>query len=233
MSAYKKAPAKTYKKRKTISKSARRGATRGQVYGAAAGQLYKDVKLLKSMLNVEYKVVDTAIVQQSIPQTPIVTIYNPLQLGTDYTQRNGRQVKFTSLYHRITFQAPATQNIPQFVRFVLFWYKDPSGTAPTPLQMFGSASPNINNMMNLNTRKDFIILEDEILRIDSNSAGSPSQLLNKYFKLDQHTIYGNTSLGTIADIESYALCSFCWSTGVGAPQQPIIEATVRMRYLDN
>lgn len=223
---------RTYKKR-NVSKAAQRGATRGKVYGAAAGQLWKDVNLLKSMLNVEYKVVDTAVVQQSIPQTPIVVTHNPLQLGNDYTQRNGRQVKFTSLYHRLTFQAPATQTIPQFVRYVLFWVKDPSGVAPTPLQMFGSATPNINAMMNLNVRKDFEIIEDKIMQIDSNSAGNPSELLNKYFKLDQHTIYGSTSLGTIADIESYALCSFCWSTGVGAAQQPIIEGTIRMRYLDN
>jgi hypothetical protein len=233
-SSFNKAPAKkTYKKRITTSKASQRGASRGQVYGAAAGQLYKDVQLLKSMINVEYKVVDTSLALASVTQTPIVTVYNPLVLGTDYFQRTGRSVKFTSMYHRLTFQANQTATTPQFVRYILFWYKDPSGVAPTPLQMFGSATPGINGMMNLNVRKDFEIIEDEIIPISPVSGGNPQAVLNKYFKLNKHTIYGNGNTGTIADIESYALCSFCWSSGTVGAEQPYILNQSRMRFIDN
>lgn len=211
----------------------KKGASRGRVYGAAAGQLWKDVKLLKAMVNVEYKVQDTNQPSATVNGTPTVTLFNALQRGDDYNQRNGRSVKWTSIYQRITAQSSATATTPHYIRYILFWYKDASGVAPTPLQMFGAAAPSINQMMNLNVRKDFIILYDKVIKCNPVTGGSSSNFLKIYKKCSQHTIFNAGNLGTIADIESGALYAFTWSdTSVGI-EMPIMTVQSRLRYIDN
>lgn len=162
------------------SSSAKRGGRRGKVYGAAAAQLWKDVKLIKSAVNVEYKVQDTNQPLANTSIVPTVTLFNALQRGDDYNQRNGRSVKWTSIYQRLTCQSVATATVPHYVRYILFWYKDASGVAPTATQMFGTAAPGINQMMNLNVRKDFIILSDMVMKLAPVTGGSSSQFRKIY-----------------------------------------------------
>lgn len=221
------------KKTKRKQSYRRRGARRGKIYGAAAGQLWKDVKLLKSMVNVEYKVQDTNQPLATVNQTPTVTLFNALQRGDDYNQRNGRSVKWTSIYQRITAQSSATATSPHYIRYILFWYKDASGVAPTPLQMFGAAAPGLNSMMNLNVRKDFIILYDRVIKCNPVTGGSSSNFLKIYKKCNMHTIFNASSLGTIADIESGALYAFTWSDTSTGIEMPTLTVQSRLRYVDN
>lgn len=222
---------RTYKKKKSYR---RRGAARGKIYGAAAGQLWKDVKMLKSMINVEYKVNEASTIAGSAGNTPnVLTLTNLIQ-GTDYNQRNGRSVKWTSIYSRLNFVAAAGAVAPSTVRCILFWCKDPSGVAPTPLQMFGSATPNINAMMNLNVRKDFNIVKDFIVTISPvTGAGTPLVFRKLFKKVSQHTIYNAGNTGTIADQESYSLHWFIWGSNTLAGNWPVFDVTTRLRYIDN
>lgn len=221
------------RKQSSMSKAKRRGARRGKVYGAAAAQLWKDVKMIKSAVNVEYKVQDTNQPLATVNGTPTVTLFNALQRGDDYNQRNGRSVKWTSIYQRITANSSTTATAPHYIRYVLFWYKDPSATAPTPTQMFGAAAPGINSMMNLNVRKDFVILADLVIKCNPVTGGSSSNFRKIYKKTGMHTIFNASNLGTIADIESGALYAFTWSdTSVGA-EMPLMTVQSRLRYVDN
>lgn len=225
---------RTYKKRKTVSKAAQRGASRGQVYGAAAGQLYKDVQMLKNMINVEYKVQDTSTALQNVSTVPTLQLFNGLLRGDDFNQRNGRSVKWTSIYQRITVQAPSTATLPHFCRYMLFWVKDPSATAPTSLQIFGAATPSsINVMLNLNVRKDFIILYDEIMQVNPVNGGPSNAFRNIYKKCNMHTIFNAGNAGSIADIESGALYALWFSDTNTAGEQPQITLQSRCRYIDN
>lgn len=223
---------RTYKKRAPRS-NAKRAPTRGQVYGAAAGQLYKDVQLLKSMVNVEYKVQDTTSGPISISSTPIVTLFNGLLRGDDFNQRNGRSVKWTSIYQRMTFEAINTATAPQFVRYILFWVKDPSAAAPTALQMFGTATPNINAMTNLNLRKDFIILLDKVYPLNVYNGGGSLQMDKYYKKTNMHTIFNAGNTGSITDIESGALYAMFWSSTATVSERPAGTIQSRCRYVDN
>jgi hypothetical protein len=218
-------------KRKTTA--SQRGASRGAIYGAAAGQLYKDVSILKNMINVEYKVMEAGPALASIGTTPSVQLCNGTARGDDYSQRNGRSVKWASIFHRMTVQSNPASTSPHALRFILFWYKDPSGVAPTPLQMFGSATPSINQMMNLNVRKDFEILEDKIVTLNPVTGGPSFKYNNKYIKCNKHTIYNAGSTGLIGDIESNALYYFVFSDTAVLAEQPYFQIQVRSRFIDN
>ena len=224
-------PAYKYMKKAPIRHRKAR-PSRGKIYGAAAGQLYRDVKMIENAINVEYKVQDTQQALATVSQTPTVTLWNALQLGNDYNQRNGRQVKWTSIYQRITAQSPATATVPHYVRHVLFWYKDPSATAPTPTQMFNAGAPSINAMTNLNVRKDFIILYDKVYKIGTATGGEASAFRKIYKKCNMRTVFNASSLGTIADIESGALYSMTWSDTSTAAEMPTLTIQSRLRYRD-
>jgi len=224
-------PRKGGKKKRTY---ARRGARRGKIYGAAAGQLWKDVKMLKSIVNVEYKVAEQSTVGGAVGNTPNVLTLNALQRGDDYNQRNGRSVKWTSLYSRMTFTANSTATAPVYVRAVLFWAKDPDAVAPTPTQMFGVATPSVNAMMNLNLRKDFVILRDMLIKVvPPTGAGEQSQFRKLFLKLNQHTIYNAGNIGNITDIESYSLHWFIWGSSPTASNYPTFDIQNRLRFVDN
>jgi len=215
------------------SSTSKRGGRRGKVYGAAAAQLWKDVKLIKSAVNVEYKVQDTTQGLTNITTTPVVTLFNGLLRGDDFNQRNGRMVKWTSIYQRITGQSVVTAAVPHYIRYILFWYKDPSGVAPNATQMFGTATPSINAMMNLNVRKDFIILTDMVMRCNPVAGGSSSNFRKIYKKTSMHTVFNGGNAGSIADIESGALYAFTWSDTATAGELPQMTVQSRLRYVDN
>lgn len=199
-------------------------------------QLAMQVKSLQK--DIEYKVQDTGLTVTAgvagLSTTPQVVLFNGLNQGDDYNERIGRQVKFSSIYQRISLAANTSAAQPHFVRYILFWYKDPSGAAPTPLQMFGSATPGVNSMLNLNVRKDFVILKDFIWALTPISGGEGLYHENFYLKSSQQTIYNSGNAGTIADIDSYALYAFIWTdTAASATESPGIQVQSRLRYTDN
>lgn len=212
---------RAYKTRRRVSKK--------KVYKRKRTNLARVVRDLQA--NVEYKSQDTftAITPGS---APVVTYWSGLLRGDDIGNRIGRQVTWKSIYQRMTIQAVATVTIPHFIRYILFWYKDPSGTAPTPTQMFGAAAPNINAMMNLNTRKDFVILKDQVYRY-SPVVGDQSNVFKKiYLKTNVKSIYNAGNTGNITDQESWALYSFTWCETNVAAELASVQIQGRNRFVD-
>lgn len=163
---------------------------------------------------------------------PVVTYWTGLLRGDDIGNRIGRQVTWKSIYQRMTLQAVATTTIPHFVRYILFWYKDPSGAPPTPLQMFGAAAPGINAMMNLNVRKDFVVLKDMVIRY-SPVTGDQSNVFKKlYIKTNVKSIYNAGNTGLIGDQEAWALYSFCWCETNVAAELASVQIQGRNRFVD-
>ncbi len=65
-------------------------------YGQVVDKVVKDVGRLKSLINVEFKSADTAVVGL-ITTTPNIALINAPAVGDDFDEREGRSVRFKSV----------------------------------------------------------------------------------------------------------------------------------------
>lgn len=212
---------RTYRRRRTT----RRKPGRYRIYKRAGKQLWKDVKMLKDAINVEYKQhessVQTAVIDNSSTQ---VHLLNGVPTGDDYGNRDGRQVRFKSIELHATISANVAQTSPSFVRGVLVIDRD-AESLPTYTDIFEyltTYSPR-----NLNNRNRFVILKDWHITLYPDR---PATQLNYYRKLDMKTVFDGTG-STYADISNNALY-FVWLSNL-ASVAPLANGLVRLRFLDN
>ena len=74
-------------------RSKKRSPGRLQIYGKAANQLYKDVRMLKDVLNVEYKNYISELTGNVFTTSSCASLMTPISEGSDFFNRNGNQVK--------------------------------------------------------------------------------------------------------------------------------------------
>jgi hypothetical protein len=117
-------------------------------------KLIRDVAYLKSLVNTEFKQVNTS---RSFAQdnSGTVTLLNALIQGDDYDNRGGRMVRFKSLEMRYIMTQHASATNTQ-VRNILFIDKTPSGSTPQILDLITAVS--LTAPRNLDNRKRFVIL---------------------------------------------------------------------------
>lgn len=215
------------KKKSAYRKAKRRGARRGKIYGAAGAQLWKDVKMLKSLINVEFKVRDT-VNTISAPLAGTLVLLNGLQKGDDYNNRDGRQVRWKSLqmYLRSSLNVSATQST---MRVILFIDKQSSETAPTAASLLDTTTAGVvDAFRNLSNRKRYVVLYDKRVQLNTDF---PEKVTKWYKKLDMKTVFDDSDAGTVADITTnsvYAL--FCSDEATNTPG---VIYNFRMRFIDN
>lgn len=112
--AYRKYGNKRYRKKKPV-------ASRWQNYSAAAGQLAKDVSMLKSLVNVEFKNVERASTTNP-SSSGYMTLLNGIAEGDDIDQCNGRSILIKSCYVKHSMKCNSTAST-SYVRCILFWDK--------------------------------------------------------------------------------------------------------------
>lgn len=203
----------------------RRGAKRGKVYGAAAGQLYKDVMTLKNAINVEFKSYDIEVTSTSITPTAARYCLNAPAVGDDYDSRDGRQVRFKSIQLTgfIGWQSAAAT--AQQFRYILMIDKQPNDSLPAFTEAF--TSENTYSLKNLDNKKRFAILKDKRITLSDQY---PVHNIKFYKKLDMITMYDSTAAG-IASVNTNSLLLFIISNaGANSPQ---ITWQSRVRYIDN
>lgn len=216
-----------YTKKRTRKSYKRRGAARGKVYGAAAGQLWKDVKMLKNLINVEFKVKD--LVTTANPNTvgsPV--LLNGLTKGDDYNNRDGRQVRWKSIQMllRATMHASATNTT---IRYWCFLDKQPNAAAPTSGDLVDvSASSPVDAFRNLSNRKRFVFLKEFRFTLDTDN----SETTRKWYrKIDLKTIYDDSDAGNISDITTASL--FFYLVSDESTNLPTVVLNHRLRFIDN
>lgn len=208
-------------------KLGRKLAKRGSIYGSAAQQLWKDVKWLKSVINVEKKVLDTALLNQVILNTGQVVWMSTITTGTAYNQRTGMVVKASniSLRMNLTYNSAGTDN--QQLRVVLIYNKSlTQGVTPA----IGDILQNINTPLspyNLDNVGDYVVLYDHKYDLDSQR---PQKQCNVYRKLHHH-IRWDVSGDAIADTETGHIFLFLLSDQ--AANGPSVDIYSRLRYVDN
>lgn len=217
-----------YKKKKRYNKKPK---SRGEIYSSAASQLYKDVSMLKGLINVEFKFLDYYL-DTTYSTTATFHLLNGIPEGDDVQQRNGREIRLKSIQVSARQYPTSTTANGSFVRYIIFIDTQPNGTAPTSaiLLSTGGAPANLA-MRNLSYRKRFVILKDKIITTDSLASGLCVKSFEYYKKLNMHTIYSGIG-STISDITTNSVYMMMVSNQTGT-DVPAVAMNHRIRFIDN
>lgn len=200
---------------------------RGKVYGKAAYQLYKDVSMLKNLINVEFKTHDVSHTEGALAQTAEGFLLNGLAKGDNYNTRDGRQVRWKSIQidgYFLQHSSASNTNM----RVVLVIDKQPSEVEPAFLQIYDTESETSHRK--LDNRKRFVILRS--FNMILSTQGDKAMKNFKIFrKLDMKTVYDASNTGDISDISSNALYLFFVSNQ--PTNRPSVQFNSRMRFIDN
>lgn len=204
----------------------KRAPNRWQVYGNAASQLWRDVKYLKSLINVEHKYVDTTATTTS-STTPALVLLNALALGTPSTSRLGQSIKMTALYANIFWSINASASTT-YTRMIIFKDMQPNAAAPAASDLLVTTGSVLSPLVIGNARR-FKVLMD--IRKNLSINGTEIVKFKRFMKLFFHTRYNNQNNGTIADITTNSLYMLHMSDQ--ATNTPSFSYSIRCRFIDN
>lgn len=218
-----------YKKRTSRKKAVRKSpyGRRGKIYGAATAQLYKDVAMLKNLINVEFKVSDTTHSEGALAQVSEGFLLNGLIKGDDISTRDGRQVRWKSVQvdgYWLQHASAVNTNL----RIILVIDKQPSEVEPAFTDIYDTDTELSHR--NLNNRKRFVILK-VFNQIITTQGGDSMRNFAFYEKLDMKTVYDASNTGDVGDISSNALYLFFVSNQ--PTNRPTVQFNSRMRFIDN
>lgn len=199
---------------------------RFKTYSKCGSQLYKDVKMLKNLINVEFKVKDESF-NVATDASGAFQLINGLTQGDDNSNRDGRQVRFKSIQMRgrVSRNASATQTRDR-VKLVCFIDKQPNTAAPTWLSLY--TGTDVTAFRNLDWKRRYVILWEKIVNIDEDD---PSKDWKMYRKIDMKTVFDNSSSGLVSDITTNAIyIGYISEFGVNGPGMDI---DTRVRFIDN
>lgn len=199
--------------------------SRLQVYGAAGSQLYRDVKWLISVVNVEDKYVDT---NNSIAFTNAwqYALLNPVSQGTTPNTRIGQSIKTVGLEFRFNAFINAASTASQTIRIMIFKDKQPNGANPGVADVYpaGSLTPRVVGYLD---RFQIMFERTYVLNTVNTTIITEAYIETMGFHVEFNT--GNA--GTIADITvNSVFVGFFSDQAVSLPQ---FSYNSRFAYVDN
>lgn len=218
---------KRYRKKKF--KLGRKLAKRGSIYGAAGQQLWKDVKWLKSLINVEKKVFDSTSTGQTPSNSGAMYWLSGITTGTAYNQRTGMVVKASNISMRLNCAVNASATSATFtqLRVILFINKSLNhGQTPAASDILQSLNTPMSPY-NLDNVGDFEVLYDRKFDL---TLQYPTKSINIFRRL-RHHIRWDTSGDLIADTEKGHLFMLLLSDEPSA--FPTVDYYIRLRFIDN
>lgn len=168
----------------------RKRPMRRQIYGAAASQLWKDVKLLKDIVNVEYKRVELASGATYPSSSGELLDWSQIAQGDSAGQREGNSVKLQRLVVRGTVLKNASATNTR-CRIIVFHDKDDTVSAVTDV-LDGTAVATVNAPMatkNYDNRFKTKILYDKMMLLDTYNI---SRTFKINIPLNFHAMYDST-----------------------------------------
>lgn len=214
----------------------RKPQSRWSTYGKAAAQLGKDLGTAYSWIgaatgfNTERKLIDTGTVTINVSNAPSPIVLAAPPRGDDYTQRNGRSIKLTSTYMKGLVKINPASTANQFVRIVIGVCLQPNGTGtnPSAITLFGTATPAITAMYDLNFRNFYRIMYDKVVTVTPDW---DTRIVKYGKKYQMHVIFNSGSSGSFTDIMTNALFMLVFSDQTA--NLPTFQFDVRSRYVDN
>jgi len=178
----------------------------------------------------EKKSIDTNLTGYSCPLTSsfgTVTLLNGSVRGTNSNERVGRKILMKSVFIRLN--SIANSNNASQVRYMIIYDRQTSGATPSSSSFIDNA--NFCGVSNLSNAERYVILCDEIT--DSRQSNSVNISSKRYIKCNLETMYTGNA-GTVADINTGALWFMaCNNSDQTAGATNLVDATIRVRYIDN
>lgn len=216
---------KTYKKRNPYG-----GSRRFRNYYKGGMQLYKDVMLLKSLVNVEKKFIDVSSAGVTLPTntTGSLVLLNGIDAGGTQVQRTGNSIKMTSIKMEgfVQLSSLATND---YVTVSLVLDKQPNATTANwnDIYEIGSASSALAQRNKLTVDR-FVVLKKWDLPLAT--AGDTIRKFVCYEKINLHEKF-NGNGATIASIYTNAIY-LVFSGNLSANYSNITYYS-RIRFVDN
>lgn len=189
----------------------------------------------------EHKFIDTTAATYLATTTGSVTLINGIATGTDYNNRLGRKVEFTSVHVKGYVYPEDTTVVESFARLMVVWDSDVDGVAPTITDILAQSSSISFN--NLNNRNRFRVLINEEFAIGAvqstisatvgSTTGSPTVYpIDRFVKLPSLVQIAQGTTNTVASIQEGAL----WMVVIGnngASNGSIFQVATRCRFTDS
>lgn len=210
------------RKLKKLEKGYRR---RKRIYMPAARQLWRDIKYLKSVVNVERKYLDSTF-NTTVSTTENFQLLNGMTQGTSGITRTGQSIKIVSCFVRFYMTMNSAATTTQ-VRIFILKDSQPNAAVPTAANLLQD-STNILSPLLIAFGRRFKIFYDRMIRLDTNKL---NQELKYYLRLRFHTEYGTGNTGTISDISKNSL--YIMLVSDQAVNLPTVQFWARVRFIDN
>lgn len=214
-----------YNKRSYRRYRSRRYKRKPITYGQIGSKIWRDVRWLKSVINVEKKYLDITF-NNTISETENFQLLNGMQTGDTSSTREGQSIKcvvsFCRFYMTMNSSATTTQ-----IRIMIFIDTQPNATTATSAELLASTT-NILSPLTIGYGSRFKILCDKIFRLDTNKLNLEYKM---YKKLGFHTKYNSSNNGTIADITKNAF--YIMMVSDQATNTPTVSFWHRLRFIDN
>lgn len=186
------------------------------------------VRYLKNLINVEFKTIDKSY-NTTYNNSWSLNLLNGLSKGDDYNSRDGRQIRVKSVQLKWNPTADPEATTDTLLRFIVFIWRSPDGTAPTIDDVLEPGSTAMTRVRSLADRKNTIILYDRVVTLSPDSYST--KFLQYYRRLDMKTVFNSGDTGSISDIDTGALyCAIVSSDNVTPPN---VAWSSRVRFIDN
>lgn len=213
-------------RRRNFGRRRRTYRKRPITYGQIGKKIWRDVRWLKSVINVEKKYLDL-ITAGALPSTGgTLALLNGCTLGDTATNRDGQSVKFVSLNFKGSL---AMNNSAEttFVRIAFVIDRQPNAGTTTVSNIWSSATPTA--LRGIGTGYRYHVLKD--MQFALSNGGRESVYFEKTLKLRFHTRYNTSNNGDVTDIVTNALYMVYLSDQ--ATNTPTLNINTRLRFIDN
>lgn len=215
------------------AKSSGMFGTAGKALATASAALSM-AKMLKSLINVETKFIDTSLGGVLMPSaTPSIIPLTLCSTGTNDETRNGNSIKAKSNSLKFTLAINSTTPLDADCRIMIVLDKVSNGTVPLAtdiLDNLGGLTPTLAHYNGDNAGSRFVILYDKRFQLDTVNRrlidGSTYLKLNHHVKFD-----GNGSV--IADATTGHMYLVYMSNIGAVASQPSISYSNRFYFIDN
>lgn len=159
-----------------------------------------------------------------------INLIGGLAPGTGASQRDGRRVKWNSLYLRANILSPSDLAEERVCRLMVVLDKQANGTALTAADLFQDSDHPGVSQLKMSNRERFRVLYDNVLPVALPGSAPTVVPVQKFMKMGMQTTFSDDT-AQIGSISTNALYFIHCATTSLAPS-PDIYWSCRLRYYD-